>query len=345
MAPTDITVPPEWNEDEPATLTWLTSDGATVVIGQALCELEAAKATAEIVSSATGTLRHMTGEGMVRAGALLGRVIPPGEPVPPATIPARSPDRSRRAPRTARKQAEIDVLRAGRRDSLPSTVLTQVGIGDLSESLREEGASVTALVVYEAARALRAYPAFNSSFGPEGTVGHERIRMGVAIDVDPHGLKVAIVDDPDEKTLDQIAGELQILLYRYLTKAFSPRDLRGATFTLTDLTSFGATWSIPLLVDQQAAILGLGSISDPLEQSLTLSLTFDHRVASGREASLFLRDIARRIATRARGAPVTCSRCGRRTSDMPSGRAYLLSAGTADGPAAICPDCLDLSAR
>lgn len=328
--PSDIALPPGWGGGEPVRLRWIADDGASVLQGQPLCEIESAKAIADVLASRPGTLRWAVADGAVAPGTLLGLIVGPGETVPPVTVPARVPGPVSAS--TLRKETEIRVLREGREGALPSTVMAQVPIRDLADRLREDGTSISAVVVHEVACALRRYPVFNAG---------ERVRIGVALDVEPHGLKVAAVDDADTKTVDAIAAELQVLLYRYMTRALSPADLAGATFTITDLTSFGAAWSVPLLVGRQAAILGVGIVPDAEGRALTLSLTFDHRVASGREAALFVRDVARRVREHARRATPSCARCQRSTSDMVEGRRYLLVVVTDDGQASVCPDCVE----
>ena len=65
--------------------------------------------------------------------------------------------------------------------------------------------------------------------------------------------------------------------------------MSDATFTITDLSSFGVSGFQPRIGDRQAAILGIGAGASP--GALTLTLVFDHRVANGRLAAMFLADL------------------------------------------------------
>ncbi|MBI3522160.1 MAG: 2-oxo acid dehydrogenase subunit E2 [Chloroflexi bacterium] len=302
-APAEIRVSLDWGGGEPMIVRWLVADRAPVKRGQAICEIEASKATADIVSPADGILVVVIPDGDVRDQEVVGHIHAVGEALPlSAAAVERGPEPDveggTHVPRSLRKAAEIRTLEEGRRGSLPSTVMQQLVVGDLVDRLRDGGASLTALVILAVARALRKHRAFNASASDTGVLLHDAVRIGVALDVEPHGLRVPIVTDADTKTVAEIAGDLQILLYKYMTKTLEPDEIRGATFTLTDLSSFGVAWSVPLLVGRQAAILGLGMIrgADPRDTMLTFSLTFDHRVASGREAALFLSDVRKRIS-------------------------------------------------
>jgi hypothetical protein len=80
----------------------------------------------------------------------------------------------------------------------------------------------------------------------------------------------------------------------YLNKSLSTDQISGSTFTITDLSSFGAINFVPLINFNQSAILGISSIDEKLNR-VNISLSFDHRVTEGKIASQFLLDLKDRV--------------------------------------------------
>ena len=104
--------------------------------------------------------------------------------------------------------------------------------------------------------------------------------------------------------LRQLAERSRDLIERARAGRLSAAEMRGGTFTITNLGAFGVDAFTPIINPPECAILGLGRIArEPAmvgervegRDRLTLSLTFDHRVVDGAPAARFLRDVGRRI--------------------------------------------------
>lgn len=164
--------------------------------------------------------------------------------------------------------------------------------------------TITAIVLKAVAYALRRFPMLNCSFDAanEEIIYKDYVHIGVAVDT-PRGLVVPVLRDVDRKPLPQIAAELSDLAERTRTARFEIAELRGATFTITNVGALGGTFSTPMVNFPEVGILGLARSSwQPrvLEHQnmqivprliLPMSLSFDHRVVDGADAARFTRDV------------------------------------------------------
>jgi pyruvate dehydrogenase E2 component (dihydrolipoamide acetyltransferase) len=155
------------------------------------------------------------------------------------------------------------------------------------------------LIVKACAIALRWHPRANASYADGGFDEHERVNVGVAV-AGEQTLVVPVVQDADKKALAQIARETRRLAERVRTGAISPPELSGGTFTVSNLGMYGMTQIVPVINPPQAAILGVGAIRETLARDegeiverrlMTLTLSCDHRILYGADASLFLGDV------------------------------------------------------
>ena len=146
--------------------------------------------------------------------------------------------------------------------------------------------------------ALKEYPALNSSLDEErGEIVVKRYyNIGMAVAV-PDGLVVPVVKDVDGLSLIEVAAEVQRLAEAARAGKLAPDDVRGGTFSITNIGSLGGLFSFPIINVPEAAILGLHSIkkrpvvlpddSIAARWMVYLSLSFDHRVLDGAVAASF----------------------------------------------------------
>ncbi|TQV81522.1 2-oxo acid dehydrogenase subunit E2 [Aliikangiella coralliicola] len=141
-------------------------------------------------------------------------------------------------------------------------------------------------------------PALNCWFDGEKyeRLVHPNVHVGIAID-SPDGLYVPVVHDADKKDAGQIRARVQELRQKIETKSLKQDDQQGATVTLSNFGSIAGRYGTPVVSPPQVAILGTGRFRDELKltdkgiakhKMLPLSLTFDHRAATGGEAARFL---------------------------------------------------------
>jgi pyruvate dehydrogenase E2 component (dihydrolipoamide acetyltransferase) len=162
--------------------------------------------------------------------------------------------------------------------------------------------TVTAFAIKAAAIALRQFPQFNASLD----LGHNQLiykryyHVGVAVDTE-RGLLVPVLRDVDRKSVHELAAELAALAERARDKKVTADEMRGGTFTITNLGGLGGTGFTPIVNYPEVAILGLsrarqeavvrgGQVVPRL--MLPLSLSYDHRVIDGADAARFTRRLA-----------------------------------------------------
>ena len=109
------------------------------------------------------------------------------------------------------------------------------------------------------AAGIRAVPEANSSFSDDALLIHRRLHIGVAVAL-PDGLIVPVIRDAGEKSLLELAAAVNDLAERARTKRLLPEEVQGGTFTLTNHGTGGSLFAMPILVQPQAGILGVGAI-------------------------------------------------------------------------------------
>jgi len=214
---------------------------------------------------------------------------------------------------SAAKKEEIANLSIIHKGGLSSTINVVVEMEGIHEAVNNNLTyfkdSILPLVVYESARLLKKYPAFNAFNYKDGVAYYKDVHIGVAVDIDK-SLKVVSVRDPDKMTIAQVEEALYDLVNRYMDNKLEISDLIDTTFTIADLSVHGAHSFVPLINAHQSAILGIAAVDKRLMRCV-LTLTFDHRVSCGKEASWFLCELKERLESFAQ--------CQKDTSQRPQG--------------------------
>jgi pyruvate/2-oxoglutarate dehydrogenase complex dihydrolipoamide acyltransferase (E2) component len=190
-------------------------------------------------------------------------------------------------------KALTNVQSAGVVSTIFMSIESITKIQDYKEPLFSGSDSLLPLIVLEASKLLKKYPILNSFFDNNTIRMYNDINIGVALDID-NGLKVYTIKDADQLTMASIEKSISIGVDDYLNKSLTTEQISGSTFTITDLSSFGAINFVPLVNSNQAAILGVSCIDEKLNR-VNLSLSFDHRVTEGKIASQFLLDLKEQI--------------------------------------------------
>jgi len=163
-----------------------------------------------------------------------------------------------------------------------------------------EGIKLTFMpfVIKALIKALQKHPILNSSLVGEEIIIKKYYNIGVAVQTDA-GLIVFVLKIADQKSIAQIAKEMEELAKKARNRTIDQMDLTGGTFTITNYGSVGGNYATPIINPPEAAILGLGRIFDRAvfdEKSgkvrnvkiLPISLTFDHQILDGAEANEFI---------------------------------------------------------
>jgi pyruvate dehydrogenase E2 component (dihydrolipoamide acetyltransferase) len=162
--------------------------------------------------------------------------------------------------------------------------------------------TVTAFALKASAIALKEFPHFNASLDLAAgqLVQKHYYHLGLAVDTE-RGLLVPVIRDVDRKSVFELAREMGEIADRARQKKLAADEMRGGTFTITNLGGIGGTAFTPIINYPEVSILGLSrSRLQPVVRDgqivprllLPLSLSYDHRVIDGAGAARFVRRLA-----------------------------------------------------
>ena len=166
---------------------------------------------------------------------------------------------------------------------------------------KEAGRKVTIndLICRAVVQTLAKHPDLNAHFLGDQIVQHAQVNLGIAVDT-PRGLMVPVVHGADRLDLAGLAAAIRAVADAAQKGAVNPDQLKGGTFTITNLGALGVEVFTPVLNVPEVAILGVGGIQwkhlkrggrIQLVESITLSLTIDHQVVDGAPGARFLKDL------------------------------------------------------
>jgi pyruvate dehydrogenase E2 component (dihydrolipoamide acetyltransferase) len=163
--------------------------------------------------------------------------------------------------------------------------------------------NINDLVTFCTIKALLEAPELNAEFVDGRIRKHAEIHIGFACDT-PRGLVVPVVRNAHLLSAGELSVQMKELTARAVAGSIAVDDLSGATFTVSNLGSFGIESFTPLLNPPQVAILGVDAIQlKPVRRdgaiqfidSIGLSLTLDHQVIDGAPGAKFLKVVREKI--------------------------------------------------
>jgi len=166
---------------------------------------------------------------------------------------------------------------------------------ELADGKRQENVTINDMVCLAVVRTLKAHPALNAHFLGDAIKTLDNVNLGLAVDTE-RGLMVPTLMEADRMSVEQISTGIRELAEGCRAGNISPDLLRGASFTVTNLGSFGIEMFTPVLNPPQVGILGVNAITprDTVPR-IGLSLTFDHRALDGAPAAAFLKSLTGEI--------------------------------------------------
>jgi pyruvate dehydrogenase E2 component (dihydrolipoamide acetyltransferase) len=239
---------------------------------------------------------------------------PPSSSAPPAATRAAQGAAEERIPlRGVRKRIAENMARS-KRTAAHFTFVEQADVTELvrvkeriAEAAQAEGVKVTflPLLVKAAVAALKKHPKLNATMDEERSelVLHRRYDIGVASATDS-GLIVPVLRGADERSIVDLAREIERLAADTKAGRVRPDDLGRSTFTISSLGALGGLFATPVLNHPEVAILGIHRIRPTpvardgqvvIRDVMNVSVTSDHRVVDGHEAAAFAYEVIRML--------------------------------------------------
>ena len=166
-----------------------------------------------------------------------------------------------------------------------------------------QGIKLTSMpfLIKAVAMALRSHPTINATVDLDaGQVTYrDYVNIGIAVDTE-RGLVVPSLRNADKLSIPEIAKTLSSIAESVRDNKFSIEDLRGSTFTISNLGAIGGTYSTPIINVPETAILLVGRsrkmpvvVDDQIAIRLMmpLSISYDHRLIDGAAAARFLNEV------------------------------------------------------
>lgn len=186
------------------------------------------------------------------------------------------------------------------REVVPVTIIEDADITDLPPKT-----DITARVLNAIVAAAKAEPALNAWFDGKSLERKifDEVHIGLAVD-SAEGLFVPVIKNAESKSAQELRQKVDEYKQSVSTRTVAPKDLQGATITLSNFGMIAGRYATPIIVPPAVAILGCGRSRDTAVvrdgkvvtgKVMPLSLTFDHRAVTGGEATRFLAVLIKHI--------------------------------------------------
>lgn len=178
-------------------------------------------------------------------------------------------------------------------------------IKDAYQKREGENFTYTPVMIEAVVKAIKDFPLINVSVDGDKIIRKKDINIGVAVALPNGNLIVPVIRHADRLNLNGLSKKLNDLANRARENKLTPDDLSEATYTVTNVGSFGNVMGTPIIMQPQVAIMALGTIKKKpavietpegdligIRQFMFLSHAYDHRVVDGSLGGRFVRRVA-----------------------------------------------------
>ncbi|MCC9136253.1 dihydrolipoamide acetyltransferase family protein [Pontibacter silvestris] len=168
-----------------------------------------------------------------------------------------------------------------------------------------ENLTFTPLLIDAIIKAIKDFPMINVSVDGNNIIRHKDINVGMAVALPSGNLIVPNIKNADQMNLNGLTKKVNDLANRARNNKLTPDDLSGATYTVSNVGSFGNVMGTPIIMQPQVAIMALGAIKKKpavietpegdligIRHFMFLSHSYDHRVVDGSLGGMFVRRVA-----------------------------------------------------
>ena len=171
---------------------------------------------------------------------------------------------------------------------------------------KREGEKLTYMPIFVRAvvKAIQDFPMINISVDGDKIIKRKNINIGIATALPDGNLIVPVIKNADQLSLSGLAKAINALVDKARNKKLSPQDVQGATYTISNIGTFGNLMGTPIIPQPQVAILAIGAIVKKpavletpqgdviaIRQKMFMSHSYDHRVVDGSLGGLFLKRV------------------------------------------------------
>ncbi len=171
---------------------------------------------------------------------------------------------------------------------------------------KRDGEKLTFMPIFVRAvvKAIQDYPMINVSVDGDNIIKKKNINIGMATALPDGNLIVPVIKNADQLSLSGLAKAINDLAYRARNKKLRPEDTQGATYTISNVGSFGNLMGTPIIPQPQVAILAVGAIVKKpavletpdgdmiaIRNLMFMSHSYDHRIVDGSLGGLFLKRV------------------------------------------------------
>lgn len=215
---------------------------------------------------------------------------------------------------TVRLTGQTEVLHGVRRvmaqammqshhDIVPVTIVEDADISQFPPK-----SDMTVELLQAIATGVRAERALNAWFDGKNLERKlfDEVNIGLAVDT-PEGLFVPVIRNVEKQSPAQLRETIEKYKQSVRDRSIPPADMHGATITLSNFGTIAGRYATPIIIPPAVAILGCGRSRDAVVvkegeikagRVMPLSLTFDHRAATGGEATRFLAAVIQYLQAR-----------------------------------------------
>ncbi|MBA4602046.1 dihydrolipoamide acetyltransferase family protein [Thermoactinomyces mirandus] len=259
----------------------------------------------------TGPQGRITKKDVEKAIAVRANIAPAHDQEQPGLSGEQEKEESgeKRIPVSGMRKVIAARMVESMQQSAQLTINMSVDVSDL-QALRKQILSdvleryetrltVTDFIARAVVLSLLKHKRMNSTYMDDCIYTYSHVHLGVAVALEK-GLVVPVVRNADRYSLVELSKTIKSLGSKARTGKLAVEEMKGSTFTITNLGAYGVEQFTPVLNPPEAGILGIGMIKDKpvyigdtLERRslLPLSLTFDHRVLDGAPAAQFLQTV------------------------------------------------------
>ncbi len=167
-----------------------------------------------------------------------------------------------------------------------------------------ENLTFTPIFIEAVVRALQDFPLVNSSVDGTNIIVKKDINIGMATALPTGNLIVPVIKNADQLNLVGLAKQVNSLANRARNNKLKPEDIEGATYTVSNVGTFGNVMGTPVILQPQVAILATGAIKKKpvvieteegdtigIRHMMFLSHSYDHRIIDGSLGGSFVRRV------------------------------------------------------